>query len=60
MEFRHSVVKGPNMEEQFGPYTDINKTLSYNKNKLMTVTQARNQPGTPGGAKSFLRGAQIF
>ena len=22
--------------------------------------QARNQPGTPGGAKSFLRGAQIF
>ena len=25
-----------------------------------TVTQARNQLGTPGGAKSFLRGAQIF
>jgi len=24
------------------------------------VRQARNQPGTPGGAKSFLRGAQIF
>ena len=23
-------------------------------------TQARNQLGTPGGAKSFLRGAQIF
>ena len=22
--------------------------------------QARNQVGTPGGAKSFLRGAQIF
>jgi len=22
--------------------------------------QARNQPGTPGGVKSFLRGAQIF
>jgi len=24
------------------------------------LTQARNQLGTPGGAKSFLRGAQIF
>jgi len=28
-------------------------------NKLCLV-QARNQLGAPGGAKSFLRGAQIF
>jgi len=26
----------------------------------VTPYQARNQPGTPGGAKSFLRGAQIL
>jgi len=25
-----------------------------------SLLQARNQLGTPGGAKSFLRGAQIF
>jgi len=25
-----------------------------------TSKQARNQLGTPGGAKSFLRGTQIF
>ena len=27
---------------------------------LNTFNQARNQLGTPGGAKSFVRGAQIF
>jgi len=27
---------------------------------LITITQAGNQLGIPGGAKSFLRGAQIF
>jgi len=31
----------------------------FSKHK-MTGYQARNQLGTPGGAKSFLRGAQIF
>jgi len=28
--------------------------------KITTHKQARNQLGTPGGAKSFPRGAQIF
>ena len=27
---------------------------------MLTEKQARNQLGTPGGAKSFLRGAHIF
>jgi len=27
---------------------------------IVANNQARNQLGTPGGAKSFLRGAQIF
>jgi len=27
---------------------------------VKTYRQARNQLGTPGGAKSFLRGAQIL
>jgi len=27
---------------------------------VVVRTQARNQLGTPGGAKCFLRGAQIF
>jgi len=30
------------------------------KHTLLGGCQARNQLGTPGGAKSFLRGAQIF
>jgi len=28
--------------------------------QVKPTDQARNQLGTPGGAKSFLRGAQIF
>jgi len=33
---------------------------SWSPNQQVMWTQARNQLGTPGEAKSFLRGAQIF
>ena len=35
-------------------------SFSHDKKGWVSLSQARNQLGTPGGAKSFLRGAQIF
>jgi len=37
-----------------------NRKLSSTDKKITTAAQARYQLGTPGVAKSFLRGAQIF
>ena len=34
--------------------------IEHMKCYVKTYRQARNQLGTPGGAKSFLRGAQIL
>jgi len=34
--------------------------LLHHKDQYTTATQARNQLASPGGAKSFLRGVQIF
>ena len=38
----------------------MQESISKPGSKIAVLHQARNQLGTPGGAKSFLRGAQIF
>jgi len=49
------------METKLTKCFALKKTLMcYESIFAITCKQARNQLGTPGGAKSFLRGAQIF
>jgi len=40
--------------------TEMSVEVSTRRVKLGGMTQARNHLGTPGVAKSFLRGAEIF